>query len=99
MLSYKIEKARLANTCMRKHPTSGGITAHVQPSYGRHQLAAIDPRADADVAEPPVIVIRKTHRRRLCKAALLKATLDDSRRSRTFYKADRVRGPASNRVA
>lgn len=30
-LSYKYEKARLTNTCIRKQPTTGGITAHVQP--------------------------------------------------------------------
>lgn len=76
------------------------------PSYGRHQLATTGPRADADVggrryllAEPPPIVIHKTHRRGLCKAALRKARLDGSYSRRTFYKADRVRGLASIRVA
>lgn len=72
------------------------------PSYGRHQLAATDPRAEADVAEPlepPAIVIHKTHRPGLCKATLREAILDGSYRRRTFYKADRVPGPASNRVA
>ena len=51
------------------------------------------------LAEPPAIVIHKTHRRGLCKAALRKAKPDDSEGSRTFYKADRVRGLASIRVA
>lgn len=69
------------------------------PSYGRHQLAATVPRADADVAEPPVIVIPDTHTRGLCKAALRKAIPANSDGSRTFYKADRVRGLASIRVA
>jgi len=69
------------------------------PCPGHHQLAATDPRADADVAEPPAIVIREALRRRLCKTALRKAILDDLDCDRTFYKADRVRGQASNRVA
>jgi len=69
------------------------------PCPGDHQLAATDPRADADVAEPPAIVIRKTHKLGLCKAALQEVKLDDLDCDRTFYKADRVRGRASSREA
>jgi hypothetical protein len=50
------------------------------------------------VAEPPVIVMRETHRRRLCKAPSQKATLGDLAGYRSFYKANSVRRPASLRV-
>ena len=48
------------------------------PCPGDHQLAARDPRADAAVAEPPAIVIRKTRRRGLCKASFAKGARGDT---------------------
>jgi hypothetical protein len=50
------------------------------------------------VAEPPVIVMRETHRWRLCKAPSQKATPEELAGYRSFYKAGSVRRPATDRV-
>lgn len=90
--SYKDRKEKSANMCIRNQPTMASLQATIsEPPQC--------PRAEMDVAEPPVFVIRETQRRRLCKKPLQKATLECLAGNRTFYKPDRVLSLASNRVA
>jgi hypothetical protein len=86
----------------RVHTQATYIRRDHNPSLGHHQLATTavtGPRAEVDAAEPPVVIIRETHRLRLCKALSWKATLGDPRNYRTFYRADRVHRLGNVRVA
>lgn len=81
--------------CIRKQRNSGGITARL--------TATISSRPQTNELMRPWQSLQPSSYRRPTVVGCARQRcedryLDDSHSSRTFYKADRVRGPASKRV-